>query len=131
LIVKYFFFPGNYHSAISEILKAWGVGGGGGVFCNKDVLRIAKVVAKMMPTFDVECESCIARLAGLVPGLAPHTALVLFTPHFFHHLRLKGQCHEIFASGFFMGQFPPSPRVSRKFAEIFASQGAAPVSTTI
>ncbi len=25
---------------------------------------------------------------------------------------LKGQCHEFFASGFFMNQFPPSPRVS-------------------
>jgi hypothetical protein len=25
---------------------------------------------------------------------------------------LKGQFHEIFASGFFMNQFPPSPRVS-------------------
>ncbi len=51
---------------------------------------------------------------------------------------LKGQCHEIFASGFFMNQFSPRPRVShkdcfkffRKFAEIFASQGAPPVSTT-
>ncbi len=38
---------------------------------------------------------------------------------------------------FFMNQFPPSPRVSQyrfkffwKFAEIFASQGAPPVSTT-
>ncbi len=39
---------------------------------------------------------------------------------------------------FFMNQFPPSPRVLhldrfkffRKFAEIFASQGAPPVSTT-
>ena len=39
---------------------------------------------------------------------------------------------------FFINQFPPSPRVShedrfkffRKFAEIFASQGAPPVSTT-
>jgi hypothetical protein len=39
---------------------------------------------------------------------------------------------------FFMNQFPPSPRVFhidrfeffRKFAEIFASQGAPPVSTT-
>ncbi len=39
---------------------------------------------------------------------------------------------------FFMNQFPPSPRVFhldrfeffRKFAEIFASQGAQPVSTT-
>jgi hypothetical protein len=44
----------------------------------------------MMPTFDVECESCIARLAGLVPGLTLHRALVLFTPHFFHNLRLTG-----------------------------------------
>jgi hypothetical protein len=40
---------------------------------------------------------------------------------------------------FFMNQFPPSPRVFhldrfeffRKFAEIFASQGAPPVSTTL
>ncbi len=40
---------------------------------------------------------------------------------------------------FFMNQFPPSPRVLhldrfkffRKFAEIFASQGAPPVSTTL
>jgi len=39
---------------------------------------------------------------------------------------------------FFMNQFPPSPRVLhldrfeffRKFAEIFANQGAPPVSTT-
>jgi hypothetical protein len=39
---------------------------------------------------------------------------------------------------FFMNQFPPSPRVLhldrfdffRKFAEIFASQGVTPVSTT-
>ncbi len=52
---------------------------------------------------------------------------------------LKGQCHEIFCFWFFfMNQFPPSPRVFRldrfkffrKFAEIFASQGAPPVSTT-
>jgi hypothetical protein len=43
-----------------------------------------------------------------------------------------------FASGFFMNQFPPSLRVShkdrfeyfRKFAEIFPSQGAPPVSMT-
>ncbi len=64
--------------------------GGGGGFCNKDLLRIVRVVAKMMPTFDVECESCIARLAGLVPGLTLHRALVLLTTHFFHHLRLTG-----------------------------------------
>ncbi len=40
---------------------------------------------------------------------------------------------------FLMNQFPPSPRVFRwdrfkflqKFAEIFASQGAPPVSTTL
>jgi hypothetical protein len=55
--------------------------------------------------------------------------------------RLKGQCHEIFASGFFhesASPSPPHPRVFhldrfkffRKFAEIFASQGAPPVSTT-
>jgi hypothetical protein len=44
----------------------------------------------MMLTFDVERESCIARLAGLVPGLTLHRALVLFTTHFFNHLRLTG-----------------------------------------
>jgi hypothetical protein len=48
---------------------------------------------------------------------------------------LKGQCHEIFCYWFFfMNQFPPSPRVRtffRKLAEIFASQGAPPVSTTL
>jgi hypothetical protein len=52
---------------------------------------------------------------------------------------LKGQCHEIFLLlVFFMNQFPPSPRVFhldrfkffQKFAEIFASQGAPPVSMT-
>ncbi len=51
---------------------------------------------------------------------------------------LKGHCHEIFCFLFFMNQFPPSPRLShqdrfeffRKFAEIFARQGAPPVSTT-
>jgi hypothetical protein len=32
--------------------------------------------------------------------------------HSAHILPLKGQCHKIFASGFFMNQFPPSPRVS-------------------
>jgi hypothetical protein len=51
---------------------------------------------------------------------------------------LKGQCHEIFCFWFFfMNQFPPSSRVFhldrfkffRKFAEIFASQGAPPVPT--
>ncbi len=64
-----------------------------------------------MLTFDVECESCIARLAGLVPGLTLHRALVLFTTHFFHHLRvrLKGQCHEIFCFWFFSWvSFPPA-----------------------
>jgi hypothetical protein len=51
---------------------------------------------------------------------------------------LKGQCHhEIFASGFFHESSSPKPLkillgsflIFRKFAEIFASQGA-PVSTT-
>ncbi len=51
----------------------------------------------------------------------------------------KGQCHEIFCFWFFfMGQFPPSPRVSnkdrfkflKKFMEIFASQCASPVYDT-
>jgi hypothetical protein len=45
---------------------------------------------------------------------------------------------DFFASGFFLNQFSPSPRVFhldrfeyfRKFAEIFASQGAPTVSTT-
>ncbi len=49
---------------------------------------------------------------------------------------LKGQCHKIFC--FWMGQYPPSPRVShkgrfefvRKFSDIFTSHGAPPVSTT-
>ncbi len=57
----------------------------------------------------------------------------------FGNLGLKGQCHEIFCFWFFfMNQFPPSPRVSHegrfkvfwKFAEIFTSQGAPPVSMT-
>ncbi len=52
---------------------------------------------------------------------------------------LKGQCHEIFCFWFFHESVsPPSPRVShqdrfeffRKFAEIFASDGAPPVWTT-
>ncbi len=51
---------------------------------------------------------------------------------------LKGQFDEIFASGFFHETFPPAPEYSiktvsnflRKFTEIFASQGAPPVSTT-
>jgi hypothetical protein len=78
-------------------------------FFNKDLLRIAKVVAKMMLTFNVECESCIARLARLISGLTLHRALVLFTTNFFHHLRLKGQCHEIFCFWFFSWvSFPPA-----------------------
>ncbi len=53
---------------------------------------------------------------------------------------LKGQCHEIFCFWFFFIKisFPPAPEYSiktvsnffRKFAEIFASQGAPPISTT-
>jgi hypothetical protein len=51
---------------------------------------------------------------------------------------LKGQCHEIFASGFFHELSPPKPlkitlgslRLFRKFAEVFASQGAPTVSMT-
>ncbi len=51
----------------------------------------------------------------------------------------KGQCHDIFCFWFFWWiSFPPAPEYSirtvsnffRKFAEIFASQGAPPVSTT-
>jgi hypothetical protein len=54
-------------------------------------------------------------------------------------ISLKGQCHEIFCFWFlFMNQFPPSSRVFhldhfeffQKFSEIFASQGAPPVSST-
>jgi hypothetical protein len=70
------------------------------------------------------CLLLLASLLFLTPGLLLVSLLVL----------LKGQCHEIF----FMNQFPPSPRVFhldifeffRNFAEIFASQGAPPVSTT-
>ncbi len=51
---------------------------------------------------------------------------------------LKRQCHKIFATGFFMNHLPPSPlkitlgsfMFFRKFAEIFASQGAPPISMT-
>jgi hypothetical protein len=51
---------------------------------------------------------------------------------------LKGSVTRFFASGFFMDHFPPSPRVThkdhfkffRKFAEIFKSRDAPPVSTT-
>ncbi len=49
---------------------------------------------------------------------------------------LKGQCHEFFCFWFFSWiSFPPAPvypitTVSIFFAEIFASQGAPPVSTT-
>jgi hypothetical protein len=52
---------------------------------------------------------------------------------------LKGKCHEIIASVFSLHEsVSPSPRVTHldpfkfflKFAEIFASQGAPPVSTT-
>ncbi len=53
--------------------------------------------------------------------------------------KLKGQCHEIFCFWFFSWiSFPPAPEYSIrtvfnffwKFAEILASQGAPPVSTT-
>jgi hypothetical protein len=51
---------------------------------------------------------------------------------------LKGQCHDIFASRLFHESSTPKPlkitlgsfRIFGKFAEIFASQGAPPVSTT-
>jgi hypothetical protein len=53
-------------------------------------------------------------------------------------LTLKGQCHEIFCFRFFHESPSHKPliitlgsfRIFRKFAEIFASQGAPPVSTT-
>ncbi len=53
-------------------------------------------------------------------------------------LSLKGQCHEIFASGFFHETSTPEPlkimsglfRIFSKFAKIFTSQSAPPVSTT-
>jgi hypothetical protein len=71
-----------------------------------------------------------------------HRALEAVFPYF--EIRtfanyLKGQCHEIFCFGFFFQESPsPKPlkitlgsfRIFRKFAEIFASQGAPPVSTT-
>ncbi len=52
---------------------------------------------------------------------------------------LKGQCHEIFASGFFRASSSPKPLIIallsfqiffQKLAEIFASPGATPVSMT-
>ncbi len=54
------------------------------------------------------------------------------------YLHLKGQCHESFCFRFFPWiTFPQAPENNirafqffRKFAEIFASQGAPPVSTT-
>jgi hypothetical protein len=47
---------------------------------------------------------------------------------------IVGKCHEIFASGIFDESVSPQPRSIplgplQKFAEIFASQGAPPVST--
>jgi hypothetical protein len=53
-------------------------------------------------------------------------------------VRLKGQCHEIFCFWFFHESVSPQPRsiplglfrIFRKFVEIFARQGAPPVSTT-
>ncbi len=56
-----------------------------------------------------------------------------------NELHLKGQCLEVFCFWFFsLVSFPPSPKVShldrfkffRKFAEMFACQGAPSVSTT-
>jgi hypothetical protein len=44
-------------------------------------------------------------------------------------LALKGQCQEIFASGFF-DESVYHFEFFRKFAEIFAAQGLPPVSTT-
>jgi hypothetical protein len=41
-----------------------------------------------------------------IPGEGKLTAYLLTV--------LKGQCHEIFASGSFMNQFPPSPKLYRK-----------------
>ncbi len=38
-----------------------------------------------------------------------HYCLLPEFPNFRYYLPLKGQCHEIFDSGFFMNQFPPSP----------------------
>jgi hypothetical protein len=57
----------------------------------------------------------------------------------FKSIALKGQCHEIFSSGFFHESVSPQPQsipldrfeFFRKFAEIFASQGTPPVSTTL
>jgi hypothetical protein len=53
-------------------------------------------------------------------------------------VHLKGQCHEIFDSGFQHGSVSHKPliiplgpfQIFQKFAEIVAAQGAPPVSTT-
>jgi hypothetical protein len=59
--------------------------------------------------------------------------------HNCQHLKLKGTVSQDFLlQVFFMNQFPPAPEYPirtvsiffQKFAEIFASQGAPPVSTT-
>ncbi len=56
----------------------------------------------------------------------------------FNIIYLKGQCHEILASGFLHGSFSPEPlmipigpfQIFQKFAEIFAAQGTTLVSLT-
>jgi hypothetical protein len=56
-----------------------------------------------------------------------HNTFIFFKRILCAHL--KGQCHEIFCFRFFSGiNFPQAPE---KFAEIFASQGAPPVSMTL
>jgi hypothetical protein len=60
------------------------------------------------------------------------------TPSKFPSFELKGRCHKIFCSRFFHESSSPKPlkitlghfKFFRKFAEIFASQSAPPVSTT-
>ncbi len=79
-------------------------------------------------------------------GLVPHCPAMVTTGSFlednslhFAFTVLKGTvARDFLLLVFFMNQFPPSPRVSRwdcfeffrKFAEIFASKGARPVSAT-
>jgi hypothetical protein len=73
------------------------------------------------------------------PGVNSRTSNVLCEMQTMKTASFKGTVSRDFLLlVFFMNQFPPSPRVFhldrfeffRKFAEIFASQGAPPVSTT-
>ncbi len=61
--------------------------------------------------------------------------IISTTPRPLPYNGLKGQCHEIFASGFFLEPVSPKPLIIplgpfRKFAEIFVAQGLPPVLLT-